>query len=612
MTGIALAALLIVGLLVNGLRLRGRAAALPVLPAGDSPGVPLRAVVAEGVALDDATRRAASAYAAQRGDDIVDLVPRDLPVTAARDLVRHMTPLGGNGPGNGLGPGSALLIVPGVLDRAEIKEPPAISTPDLITLARRLKHYTRDRSGLIVAPALHAAPDDLSRRRARLRAAGTITPIDQTLALVPYALLVAEAFVSWQLALACLAAYCLQPYLIFAGTALRPRGLHLAALPRPVYEPYVWVRTMAGRWVSETDRDAARTREGARQYYDRELNRGVERFLEPRRKTCPWCGSGGLSVRLRSQDLVYRKPGTFTLERCGSCGHVFQNPRLTPEGLDFYYRDFYDGIGAASAETVFTISSHDYLARARMLRPVATPKRWLDVGSGHAHFCAAARQVWPDTVFDGLDQGAEIEEAARRGWIAHAHRGSFLDLAGEIQGVYDVLSMHHYLEHTRDPDLELDAAARILPPGGHLLIELPDPEWRLGRLFGKYWMPWFQPQHQHMMPIGNVKQALSDRGLTVIAEERATAHQRNDFVTAAYLWFNGLAPDPTLPWSGMRRTAAQRMWRGIVWTVGVPVLLLGLLIDRTASPVVARRTGTGNAFRVLARKDGETEARFVL
>jgi SAM-dependent methyltransferase len=381
----------------------------------------------------------------------------------------------------------------------------------------------------------------------------------------------------------------------------------VAALLRPLYEPYIWVRTAAGQWKSATDQEQATARLEAREYYDAELAEGVERFLEPRRETCPWCESGDLSVLLRSGDLVYHKPGTFTLERCGGCGHTFQNPRLSPEGLDFYYRDFYDGIGAATAEVIFTTSSHDYLARARMLEPVATPKRWLDVGSGHAHFCAAAREVWPDTVFDGLDQGAEIEEAARRGWIAHAHRGSFPDLAGEIQGVYDVVSMHHYLEHTRDPFLDLDAAAKILPPGGHLLIELPDPEWRLGRRFGHYWMPWFQPQHQHMMPIGNLKKALADRGLTPIAEERAPAHQHNDFVTAAYLWFAGHAPDHTMPWSTKRRTPPRRVWRGMVWTAGVPALMAGLLLDRTVGGMVARRTGTGNAYRVLARKDDVTD-----
>ena len=605
MIGIALAVLLIAGLVLNGLRLRGRAAALPTLPADDAPAEEpaFHAIVAEGVSLDDVSRRAATAYAYRQADDIVDLIPRDLPVTAARDLVRHMSPPDADGPGNGLGPGSALLVVPAVLERAQIPAPEAIATADLIGLARRIKHYARDRTGLVIAPALRAGPDDLSRRRSRLRASGTIVPVDLALSLVPYALLVAEAIISWPLALVALAVFCLQPYLIFAGTALRPRGLHMAALPRPLYDPYVWVRTAGGKWRSEAEKHDATARAEAREYYDAELAKGVDRFLEPRRETCPWCGSEELSVRLRSPDLVYRKPGTFTLDLCGGCGHTFQNPRLTPAGLDFYYRDFYDGIGAATAETIFTTSSHDYLARARMLEPATTPKRWLDVGSGHAHFCAAAREVWPDTVFDGLDQGAEIEEAARRGWIAHAHRGMFPDLAGELQGVYDVVSMHHYLEHTRDPRAELDAAAKILPSGGHLLIELPDPQWRLGRVFGKYWMPWFQPQHQHMMPIENLKKALADRGLVPVTEERATAHQHNDFVTAAYLWFAGFAPDLSLPWSSKRRTPARRVWRGMVWTVGVPALLAGIVVDRMVGGIVARRTGRGNAYRVLARKE---------
>ncbi len=607
MIGIALAVLLIAGLLLNGLRLRGRAAALPLLPAPPAHGPTaggLRAVVAEGAALGDAP--AAEAYASARDLDILDLVPRDLHVTAARDLLRHLSPPSAKGPGNGLGPGAAVLVRPSVLERAEVAVPETISTPDLIGLARRLKHYARGRHALAVAPGLRAGADDLARRRSRLRAAGVIVAVDQTLALVPYALLVVTAFVSWPAALAALAVFCLQPYLIFAGTPLRPRGLHLAALPRPLYEPYVWVRTAAGRWRSAADERSAAARAEARPYYDAELAQGVERFLEPRRETCPWCGSGALSVLLRSPDLVYRKPGTFTLERCGDCGHTFQNPRLTPDGLSFYYRDFYDGIGAATAEIIFTTSSHDYLARARML-PYA-PKRWLDVGSGHAHFCAAAREVWPDTVFDGLDQGAEIEEAARRGWIAHAHRGMFPDLAGALQGDYDVVSMHHYLEHTRDPYLELDSAAKILPPGGHLLIELPDPEWRLGAMFGRYWMPWFQPQHQHMMPIANLKRALAERGLTPVAEERAEAHQHNDFVTATYLWFAGLGPDLTLPWSARRRTPALRVWRGVVWAVGAPCLVAAYLLDRTAGGVVARRTGTGNAYRVLARKAGVADA----
>jgi predicted SAM-dependent methyltransferase len=79
--------------------------------------------------------------------------------------------------------------------------------------------------------------------------------------------------------------------------------------------------------------------------------------------------------------------------------------------------------------------------------------------------------------------GASIEESQRRGWIDHAYRGLFPDLADE------------------DPRAELEAAHRVLQPGGHLLIEVPDPESRFARLMGRYWVPWLQPQHQQFVPV---------------------------------------------------------------------------------------------------------------
>ena len=185
----------------------------------------------------------------------------------------------------------------------------------------------------------------------------------------------------------------------------------------------------------------------------------------------------------------------------------------------------------------------------RMLEPFTTPKAWLDIGAGHGHFCAVAGEIWPDTVFDGLDQGEGIAHAERRGWVTTAYRGQFPDLADTLAGRYDVVSMHHYLEHTRDPLAEIDAAARVLPPGGYLLIELPDPQWPLARLFGRYWMPWFQPQHQHLMPAGNLTAALAERGLRPVATERRQAHMRNDFAIALALLLFRLVPDPAQPWS---------------------------------------------------------------
>lgn len=345
--------------------------------------------------------------------------------------------------------------------------------------------------------------------------------------------------------------------------------------------------------------------QAARPYYQSQLAGGVERFLEPRRESCPWCRCGELSVRLRTTDLIQRKPGHFTLEQCRACRHIFQNPRLTPAGLDFYYRDFYDGLGQELMEGVFAAAGRSYRGRIDMVAAATTPRAWLDVGAGHGHFCAHARRRWPGAVFDGLDQSASIQDAWHRGWIDHGYQGEFVALADDLAGRYDVVSMHHYLEHTREPLEELDAAAKVLPAGRYLLIEVPDPESIFGWLLGRWWIPWFQPQHQHLIPVPNLVQALADRGFSALAIERGPAHQGGDLLFALAMALIAVAPDPRLPWlaglPGLSRGKDRR--HTAVWAVGRPLLLITYLLDELLGQVV-RRTRGSNTYRVLARKDG--------
>jgi SAM-dependent methyltransferase len=337
--------------------------------------------------------------------------------------------------------------------------------------------------------------------------------------------------------------------------------------------------------------------------YQADLVRGLGRFFEPRRETCPWCGSARLRERLSTTDMIQRKPGRFRLDRCEDCGHVFQNPRLSPEGLEFYYRDFYDGLGEKQAGAVFE-GGAKYRRRAEALTPYApAPADWLDVGTGHGHFCAGAREVYPETAFDGLDftDGAEIAE--REGRVRHGHRGSFAELAPSIADGYDVVSMFHYLEHSVDPVRELEAARQVVRPGGHLLIEVPDPASRYAKLLGRWWMPWFQPQHLHFIPVENLRRRLGDLGFTVLAEQHAEPHDPIDLLFATFFVLNVLAPRDDAPWIAARPGRFRRAVRAAVFLVGVPFLLLAALLDRVVLRRPAHRFGLANAYRVVARRD---------
>ncbi|GGO82073.1 class I SAM-dependent methyltransferase [Wenjunlia tyrosinilytica] len=353
-----------------------------------------------------------------------------------------------------------------------------------------------------------------------------------------------------------------------------------------------------GRPTEDTRRAIAARRAS----YQEDLARGVSRFFEPRRESCPWCGSGRLRQRLRTTDLLQHKPGDFVLDECRDCRHVFQNPRLNGEGLEFYYRDFYDGLGEQHLGSLFAGRDRTYRGRAEALLPFTRhPKRWLDVGTGHGHFCEAAARLLPGTSFDGLDSSAGVELARQAGRVEHGFRGGFVEFAREPAEPYDVVSMFHYLEHSTDPRAELASAHRLIRPGGHLVIEVPDPGSRCARLLGRWWLPWLQPQHLHLIRVENLRDHLTALGFTVLAEQHCEPHEPLDLLAAVWLFLDGLAPREDAPWLPARPTVVRRALRTAVLLAGVPALLLATLLDHLAKPLAPHLRLT-NAYRLVARR----------
>ncbi|MCK2243139.1 MULTISPECIES: class I SAM-dependent methyltransferase [unclassified Crossiella] len=335
--------------------------------------------------------------------------------------------------------------------------------------------------------------------------------------------------------------------------------------------------------------------------YAVELAQGLARFFEPRRATCPWCGSTRIALLQRSADLIQRKPGEFVLDRCADCRHVFQNPCLSPAGLAFYYRDFYDGLGEATMNRVFAKQTEWYRQRAELIAAHADPAEWLDVGCGHGHFCHTAHQLLPRTAFDGLDFGDGVEIAQRHGRIRRAFRGEFAELAPELTERYDVVSMHHYLEHSTDQRRELATALKVLRPGGLLLIEVPDPESPWGRLLGKWWVGWMQPQHLHFAPRANLRAALTELGFTVLSDTTDRAAVTQGWTGALMQLAHTLLPPPDFPWLP-RPSRFRLLLRNLGLTAAVPLIALSALLGWLVRPIVRAR-GLHNSYRIVARKN---------
>ncbi|WHT17027.1 class I SAM-dependent methyltransferase [Crossiella sp. CA-258035] len=582
-------------------QLRRRLAALPVLREQLGPAHEGAVAVAEGVTLTAATMAAAQAHRHREQLASLDLVPADLPTAQALDLLREVDPATCRLDRLTAGRTAAHAIAADADLLAEVGLSARPSAPELATAALELKLHAPADTACAVAPGLAAAPAVRAQDAAVQQAAhGPGLALHLLLRAAVLTALAATALTGRKWAAGLLAAWSAQPLLVFAGSrGLRPADLPRACLTRVVAEPARLVRTLVATAPARAERTAAIAT--SRIAYRADLAAGTGRFFHRPRRDCPWCGSAQLRRRLVATDLHTHKPGRFVLDECRGCGHVFQNPRLTEAGLEFYYRDAYDGLNEHAVQSVFATRREYFLSQARSLLRHGKPERWLDVGTGHGHFCNQAKEIWPQTSFDGLDLSSGVELARRRGILEHAYRGLFPDLAPTLAGRYDAVSMFHYLEHATDPVGELRAAHLALRPGGHLVIEVPDPDCRFSRLLGRFWGGWLQPQHLHMYPMRNLRAKLTELGFTVVGAQRREAGAP-DLTVAAWLLANHLAPRADQPWQDRAPGAAQRVLRGAALTAATPVLLAAAAADRLLEPA-AEGLRICNAYRLIARRD---------
>ncbi|MFF9805449.1 class I SAM-dependent methyltransferase [Streptomyces coeruleorubidus] len=329
------------------------------------------------------------------------------------------------------------------------------------------------------------------------------------------------------------------------------------------------------------------------------------RVHEPRREDCPWCGSARLRNRLRTGDLRQYKPGSFTVDECRDCGHTFQNPRLTFEGLALYHRTVRGAPRDVAADTLLALrgSRLRHRSAARAMLRFGEPESWLDVGTGNARFPATAREFFPYTAFDGLDPTPRVVRARSADRVEEAHVGHLTDprISAPLRARYDVVSMLHHLEGIPDPRAELHAALEVLRPGGHLLIETQNPRSVYAALLGRWWLAYDQPRHLHLLPSHNLRAELEAAGCTLALLDHRPVHTPHDLSGATALALSHALPAPDTPWRAVPPPPAHQHLREALLRAGIPLVALAAVADHLIAPLI-RRTRFANTYRLIARK----------
>jgi 2-polyprenyl-3-methyl-5-hydroxy-6-metoxy-1,4-benzoquinol methylase len=260
---------------------------------------------------------------------------------------------------------------------------------------------------------------------------------------------------------------------------------------------------------------------------------------------CPWCGETECRPLFSTEDLISGE-GEFVVARCPECGLIYTRVRPRPEDLGhFYPSTYYTGMAAPGRATSSNWQSRFREASLRVIFGypcgglVSTPSRvmslvasWVTWGlrrdaswvpwmeGGRLLEVGAARgsvlQAYVQLGWDGM--GVEISDTA-----ASMARQAGLDVrTGTLEEVnlpsasFDAVIFNHVLEHVPRPRETLLEAARVLRPGGWLLVRVPNAASLETHLYGRYWRAWEVPRHLTHFTPPTLMRALEASGFDLV------------------------------------------------------------------------------------------------
>lgn len=225
----------------------------------------------------------------------------------------------------------------------------------------------------------------------------------------------------------------------------------------------------------------------------------AEAVLEP--TACPMCGADDGVLRVATPDFMYPSPERFRLLSCRRCGHLYQNPRPAPNAIDRYYPPGYLLYLEAIDDDPSWFRRVER-RRGRAMRCNAVHRaagnragRLLDVGCATGIFLDGMRQKgWQVQGVEPVERAASYARS-RFGLDVF---GGMLEDAALPAASFDAITMWDVLEHVHEPRQVLAELARLLRPGGVLVLGLPNPDSFEAHLFGPFWQGWDLPRHLNL------------------------------------------------------------------------------------------------------------------
>jgi SAM-dependent methyltransferase len=241
---------------------------------------------------------------------------------------------------------------------------------------------------------------------------------------------------------------------------------------------------------------------------------------------CPLCDAGDPEPLFVSRLYADEVP----VVRCRACGMIFQSPRPSDADLpEMYDEKYWTGSGAAAGDYTYAderghedevrLKAAARLARVERLVP---PGRVVEPGSSFGTFLDEARRRGWDPL------GVDVSEYAARWTREHrgipVHLGPF-ETAPLEPGSASLVHMSEVIEHLPRPREAVRAAARVLRPGGLLVVGTANTRSLARRLRGARW-GYYMPGHVVYFSDRHLRRLYEEEGFEVVAVHHGDDHGR--------------------------------------------------------------------------------------
>lgn len=263
---------------------------------------------------------------------------------------------------------------------------------------------------------------------------------------------------------------------------------------------------------------------------------------------CVICNKNDIAILFQREDLATQQPGLFTVVQCKNCGHIYLNPRPTPESIGFYYPQHYQPYNIPHPGDMRSpwgkwLGTYPITRRCRLINNYTKNGKILDIGCSSGQFLG-----WLDKFGSWQKIGIELDATT----AAEAYqRYHFPIIVGTLQAThfptasFDVVTMWDVIEHLHNPLADLQEINRILKPEAYLIFSTPVSNSLGASLFNKYWVGYEIPRHLHVFSFETLPQLLAKAGFEILDTTVITGsnHAWSDSVN---FWAKGKAFSPTI------------------------------------------------------------------